>query len=46
MGTPEDIVLQTALKLGLSSPQNLVEHSGLEQEQAQQALNALIDQGC
>jgi len=31
--------------LGLSSPQNLVEHSGLEQEQAQQALNALIDQG-
>ena len=45
MGTPEDIVLQTALKFGLSSPQNLVEHSGLEQEQAQQALNALIDQG-
>jgi selenocysteine-specific elongation factor len=45
MGTPEDILLQTALKLGPGSVENLLEHSGLEADQAQKAVDALIDQG-
>ena len=45
MGTPEDILLQTALKLGPSSLQNLLANSGLEQNQAQLAVDGLIDRG-
>lgn len=45
MGTPEDILLQTALTLGPTPVQNLMEQSGLEADQAQPAVDALVDQG-
>lgn len=45
MGTPEDILLQTALKMGPASLQDLIEQSGLEADLAQAAVDVLIDQG-
>jgi selenocysteine-specific elongation factor len=45
MGTPEEILLQTALKLGLTSSDNLLVAAGLEAGPGQAALAALIDQG-
>jgi selenocysteine-specific elongation factor len=45
MGTPEDIVLQTALKTGPSSVKKIIELSGLEADQAQHAVDVLIEQG-
>lgn len=45
MGTPEDIMLQTALKLGLTSSNELLEAAGLEAEPGQAALTTLIEQG-
>ncbi|MFU8826522.1 MAG: selenocysteine-specific translation elongation factor [Brevefilum sp.] len=45
MGTPEDILLQTALKIGPCTAGDLAEQSGLEDDQAHKALEALIEQG-
>jgi selenocysteine-specific elongation factor len=45
MGTPEDILLQTAQKLGPTALETVVTSSGLEDDLAQEAVNALIDQG-
>jgi len=45
VGTPEDILLQTARKLGASSLDELIEASGLENDQASKAGNNLISQG-
>jgi selenocysteine-specific elongation factor len=45
MGTPEDILLQTALKLGPTSSNELLEAAGLEAGPGQAALTMLIDQG-
>ena len=45
MGTPEDILLQTALKLGPCPMGDIVAQSGLEEDQAHKALDALIEQG-
>jgi selenocysteine-specific elongation factor len=45
MGTPEDIVLQTAQKLGITSVDKLISISGLEAEPAKKALESLINQG-
>lgn len=45
MGTPEDILLQTALKLGPTSSNELLEAAGLEAGPGQAALTTLIDQG-
>jgi selenocysteine-specific elongation factor len=45
MGTPEDIMLQTALKLGTTSSEKLLEAAGLEAKTGQAALTTLIDQG-
>jgi len=44
MGTPEDILLQTAHKLGPSSGDELLALSGLESEPGKAALTALIEQ--
>lgn len=44
MGTPEDILLQTAQKLGPTAMENLVAASGLEAGQSQAAVSALINQ--
>ena len=45
VGTPEEIMLQTAQKLGPASLDNLVSASGLEAEPAQNAVSQLIIQG-
>jgi selenocysteine-specific elongation factor len=45
MGTPEDILLQTALKLGPTSSNALLEAAGLEAGPGQAALTTLIDEG-
>jgi len=45
VGTPEEILLQTAQKLGATPLEKLVEDSGLEAEPAKQALDALLGQG-
>ncbi len=45
MGTPEDILLQTAFKLGPSPVEKLISSSGLEVTPARQALVDLIEQG-
>lgn len=45
MGTPEDILLQTAQKLGPTALKTVVTSSGLEDDLAQEAVNALVDQG-
>lgn len=44
MGTPEDILLQTAFKLGPAPAVKLMASSGLEEKTAQQALSILIEQ--
>ena len=45
MGTPEDILLQTAHKLGPTSMDVLLDSAGLEAELAQQAAESLVNQG-
>ena len=45
MGTPEDILLQTSLKLGPTSSKELLEAAGLEAGPGQAALSMLIAQG-
>ncbi|MBW6466158.1 MAG: selenocysteine-specific translation elongation factor [Brevefilum sp.] len=45
MGTPEDILLQTALKLGPTSSNELLAAAGLEAEPGKAALAVLVDQG-
>lgn len=45
MGTPEDILLQTAQKLGPTSLEILIASSGLETGQSQAAVSALTNQG-
>jgi selenocysteine-specific elongation factor len=45
MGTPEDILLQTALKLGPTSSNELLGAAGLEAGPGQAALTTLINQG-
>ena len=45
VGTPEDILFQTAQKLGASSIEELIKASGLEKELAKEALELLIDEG-
>jgi selenocysteine-specific elongation factor len=45
VGTPDEIMLQTAQKLGPTSLDNLVSASGLEAEPAQNAVSQLISQG-
>lgn len=45
MGTPEDIVLQTAQKLGPTSVDKLIGLSGLEAEPAKKTVEGLINQG-
>ncbi|MDY6846876.1 MAG: SelB C-terminal domain-containing protein, partial [Chloroflexota bacterium] len=45
VGTPEDILLQTAQKLGVSSLNEIFKASGLENEQAKKAGDSLISQG-
>jgi len=45
MGTPEEILLQTARKTGAVSLQEIIENSGLEAEPARQAADNLIAQG-
>lgn len=45
MGTPEDILLQTAMKLGPCTMEDIVAQSGLEEDHAHKALDALIEQG-
>jgi len=45
MGTPEDILLQTALKLGPTSSNALLKAAGLEAGPGQAALTTLIDEG-
>jgi len=45
VGTPEDILFQTAQKLGASSLDKIVKASGLEKEQAEEAAESLIKQG-
>ncbi len=44
-GTPEDIIEQTAIKLGAASSEILTEKSGLEKNLAHQAIENLINQG-
>ena len=43
VGTPEDILLQTAIKLGAASLDEIVEHSGLEPDSAREAASSLIE---
>ena len=45
LGTPEDILLQTALKAGPTSVENLLTSSGLEADLAQEAFEVLRTQG-
>lgn len=45
MGTPEDILLQTALKLGVTSLKKLIEQSGLEKELAESIAEEMIKSG-
>ena len=45
IGTPEDILLHTAQKLGISSLNVIIKASGLENEQAKKAGDNLISQG-
>ena len=45
VGTPEDILLQTAQNLGPAPLKKIIEASGLEAEPAQQAAASLTDQG-
>jgi selenocysteine-specific elongation factor len=45
VGTPEDILLQSAQKLGPTALDHLLVSSGLEDAPAREAYNALIDQG-
>lgn len=45
MGTPEDILMQTAFKLGPVPIDKLIDFSGLEEKPAQEALSSLIGQG-
>jgi len=45
IGTPEDILLHTAQKLGVSSLNVIIKASGLENEQAKKAGDNLISQG-
>lgn len=44
VGTPEDIMLQTAQTLGAVTLERLIETAGLEAESAKQAIETLIDQ--
>ncbi len=45
VGTPEDVLLQTAQKLGAVSQESLIEHSGLEPGPAHEALAELLEKG-
>jgi selenocysteine-specific elongation factor len=45
VGTPDDILLQTARKLGVSSLEAVIKASGLEKNQAKGVANKLINQG-
>lgn len=45
VGTPEEVLLQTAQKLGMASHEKLIEISGLEPGPANEAIKALLDQG-
>ncbi len=44
-GTPEEVLLQTAQKMGMASRERLIEISGLEPDPANEAVNALLEQG-
>ena len=44
VGTPEDILFQTAQKLGAKSLEEIIKASGLEKAQAQKAADQLINQ--
>jgi selenocysteine-specific elongation factor len=45
VGTPEDVLLQTAEKSGATTREGLIEAAGLEPDQAQQALESLLSNG-
>lgn len=45
VGTPQEILLQTAQKLGAASAQYLIKGSGLEAKEADEALKLLVDKG-
>ncbi len=45
VGSPEEIIFQTAQKLGATSLKEIIETSGLENAPAQQAAKTLIDDG-
>jgi len=44
VGTPEEIILQTAQKLGAASQEDLIKSSGLEADQTKKALASLIQE--
>ncbi len=44
VGTPEEIILQTAQKLGAASQEDLIKSSGLEADQTKRALASLIQE--
>jgi selenocysteine-specific elongation factor len=46
IGTPEEIVLQTAQKLGATSQAELIKDSGLEDDPAEKACSSLIEKNC
>jgi selenocysteine-specific elongation factor len=45
VGTPEDVLLQTAEKTGATTREGLIEAAGLEPDQAQEALASLLANG-
>ena len=44
VGTPEEIIIQTSLKLGAATQEQIINSSGLEAESADLALKNLLDQ--
>lgn len=44
-GTPEDVLLQTALALGFTAPEEILQRSNLEAEAGKEALEALLALG-
>ena len=45
IGTPEEILMQSARQSGLIARKKLIENAGLEPDQAQQAVNGLLAEG-
>ena len=45
VGTPTDLLLQTTLLLGIATPKDVIEHSSLSQEAAEQAIEELKQSG-